>query len=138
MAALSLFFSALYRSYGCRVLITLIASIALFYFLAYSLNNLYNKSIDSVIVSFSGGENLINRLLLPIPLIKSKRLNKKEKEVITLTSELKDVLVGSLLGDLRGRLKYGKVSFVFKQSIIHLDSLNHLYELFSNYCPILK
>ena len=54
---------------------------------------------------------------------------------MTLTSELKDILAGSLLGDLHGRLRYGKVSFVFKQGIIHQDYLNHLYELFSLYCP---
>jgi LAGLIDADG DNA endonuclease family protein len=119
--------------------------------LAYSFNNLYNKSIDSAIVSFSDGtatfmtpmwptyvaqtENIINHLLLSIPLIKSKRLKKTEKEAIALTSELKDILVGLLLGDLHGRLRYGKVSFVFKQGIIHQDYLNHLYGLFSHYCP---
>ena len=54
---------------------------------------------------------------------------------MTLTSELKDILTGSLLGDLHGRLRYGKVSFVFKQGNSHQDYLNHLYELFSQYCP---
>lgn len=54
---------------------------------------------------------------------------------MTLNSELKDILVGLLLGDLHGRLRYEKVSFVFKQGIIHQDYLNHLYNLFSNYCP---
>lgn len=105
--------------------------------MAYLLNNLYNASIDSAVVSFSGqyAEILNNQLLLPVPLIKSKRLKKKEKEAMTLTSELKDILAGSLLGDLHGRLRYGKVSFVFKQGIIHQDYLNHLYELFSPYCP---
>lgn len=106
-------------------------SIAL-YILVYSLNGL---SIDSAIVSGGCAENVINQLLLSIPLIKSKRLKKKEKEAITLTNELKDILVGGLLGDLHGRLRNGKASFVFKQGIIHKDYLNHLYELFSLYCP---
>ena len=137
VAAQSLFFSTSYRSYGWKGLIGVIASLVLFYFLAYLFNNLYNVSNDSTVVSFnlSYAENVRTQLLLPIPLIKSKRLKKKEKEAMTLTSELKDILTGSLLGDLHGRLRYGKVCFVFKQGIIHQDYLNHLYELFSHYCP---
>lgn len=70
-----------------------------------------------------------------LPVIKSKRLKKKEKEAITLTNELKDILVGGLLGDIHGRFRNGKASFIFKQGISHQDYINHLFELFSIYCP---
>lgn len=43
--------------------------------------------------------------------------------------------MGLLLGDLHGRYRYGNSRFIFKQGLIHQDYINHLYELFSNYCP---
>lgn len=49
--------------------------------------------------------------------------------------EKKEILVGLLLGDIHGRFRYGKTSFVFKQGLIHQDYLNHLYAIFSYYCP---
>ena len=74
-------------------------------------------------------------MLSSLPLIKPKRLTKKEKDAFSLTSDLKEILVGLLLGDLYGRFRYGKTSFVFKQGLIHQDYLNYLYKVFSIYCP---
>lgn len=48
---------------------------------------------------------------------------------------MKDILVGLILGDLHGRYRYGKTSFVFKQGFIHQEYIYHLYELFIKYCP---
>ena len=65
----------------------------------------------------------------------SRRLNKKEKEEFILTEDLKQILVGLMLGDLHGRNRNGNIRFVFKQGLIHETYLLSLYELFKNYCP---
>jgi hypothetical protein len=81
-------------------------------------------------------ETSINLLLLSsLPLIKPQRLTKKEQEAFSLPTDLKEIFVGLLLGDLLGRFRYGKARFVFKQGLIHEDYLRHLYEIFKDYCP---
>jgi hypothetical protein len=76
-------------------------------------------------------------LLSFVPLIKPKRLKNKEKEAFILPSNLKEILVGLLLGDIHGRLRRPNenVSFIFKQGINHQDYIHHLYNLFNKYCP---
>ena len=66
---------------------------------------------------------------------KSNRLKKIEKLAFILPNNLRDILVGLLLGDLHGRYRYNKTSFVFKQGISHKEYIFHLYELFKQYCP---
>jgi len=62
-------------------------------------------------------------------------LTNKEQEAFSLPSDLKEIFVGLLLGDLLGRFRYGKARFVFKQGLVHEDYLLHLYEIFQGYCP---
>lgn len=50
VAAQSLFFSTSRWPYGWKGLIGVIASLVLFYFLAYLLNNLYNVLFDSAML----------------------------------------------------------------------------------------
>src|SRR3978361_1368868 len=75
----------------------------------------------------------ISSLPLPFHTINSrgapKRLKNIEKLAFSIPSDLKEVLVGLILGDLHGRLRHGTATFVFKQGLIHQDYIYHLYEL---------
>jgi len=64
-------------------------------------------------------------------------LTRLERQQITLPENLKEILVGVLLGDGYSQKPKGCVNviFKFKQSIIHKDYLLHLYELFKFLCP---
>lgn len=63
------------------------------------------------------------------------RLKLKDKEKFILPKNLKDILIGLLLGDIHARFRFGKTSFVFLQGIGNQEFLYHLYNLFSHYCP---
>lgn len=117
-------------------IIITIAAIVLFYTAAFSPFAVYIQLIESSINIFSlCGSSIIELLISSLPLIKPKRLKKIEKAAFSTPSDLKEILVGLLLGDLYGRFRYGNTSFVFKQGLIHQDYIYHLYELFSKYCP---
>lgn len=92
--------------------------------------------IQSIELSKLIGDNtsIYNIFISSLPLIRSKRLKKKEKAAFTISSNLKEILVGLILGDLYGRYRDGKTSFVFKQGIIHQEYIYHLYDLFRKYC----
>jgi hypothetical protein len=96
------------------------------------------QSIGSGFTSFGDlfFETSINQLLVSsLPLIKPRRLTKKEQEAFSLPSDLKEIFVGLILGDLTGRFRYGKARFIFKQGLVHEAYLLYLYEIFKNYCP---
>jgi hypothetical protein len=65
-----------------------------------------------------------------------KKLTKLEQNSFTLTNNLKKLIVGSALGDLLIRkLPRGKIAHLrFRQGLIHESYLNHLYDLFQDYC----
>jgi LAGLIDADG DNA endonuclease family len=66
----------------------------------------------------------------------SRRLTKVERESFSLSKELKDILMGLLLGDLnilKGE-KSINAGLRFEQSIIHEDYIRYLYNLFKFYC----
>lgn len=69
-------------------------------------------------------------------LLKVQRLSKLERSQITLSSDLKPILVGLLLGDLcASKHKLGvNPTLRFEQGLVHKDYLFHLYELFKGYC----
>jgi|SRR5690554_263344 len=58
------------------------------------------------------------------------------KAHLTLSPELKEVIVGSMLGDLSSERPNSKCNtrMQFKQSMINREYLLHLYSLFSDYC----
>jgi hypothetical protein len=89
---------------------------------------MYIQSIGSGLSSFGG------LFILSLVPIKPKRLTKSEREKISLTPELTEILVGLLLGDLAGTKVYVNPLFRFYQGLIHKDYLDHLYELFKIYC----
>ncbi len=69
--------------------------------------------------------------------VKPKRLTNLEKSQFTLSYELRQILVGLILGDLnvQKQTKISNVRLRFKQGLVHKDYLMHLYELFKTYCP---
>jgi hypothetical protein len=123
-----------------------IGTIALLYAVAMFFIVIYIQSIGSGKGIFSGlfhnflftnssiGLEEISLLLFSslVP-IKPKRLTKTEKESFSLSQELKDILIGLLLGDLFVQKQKVNARFVFRQGTIHKNYLWHLYELFSNY-----
>lgn len=58
----------------------------------------------------------------------------KSFETSSFTQHQIDVLVGSGLGDLHIRRRYLNASLAFKQSIIHKEYIDHLFELFKMFC----
>jgi len=66
---------------------------------------------------------------------KPRWLSKEEKAKFTLSSELKDILIGLCLGDLYIYKQRLNVSLMFRQGIVHEDYLLHLFELFKNFGP---
>nr|QVG61555.1 hypothetical protein [Rhizoctonia sp.] len=115
-----------------------ILAIALLHTAVITFYTVYIQSIGSGMNIFSElfNETSINQLLFSsLPLIKPRRLTKKQQESFSLPSEFKEIFVGLLLGDLLGRFRYGKARFVFKQGLVHEDYLLHLYEIFKSHCP---
>jgi hypothetical protein len=110
------------------LLLIRIATIALLYVAALSFNVVYIQSIGSDIGIFSV---LFTSSLVPV---KPKRLTNLEKSQFTLTDELKEILVGLILGDLYLNKQPSNVRLMFKQGIVNKDYLMHLYEIFSGYC----
>nr|QVG61577.1 hypothetical protein [Rhizoctonia sp.] len=123
-------------------------TIVLFYVAAFYLSVVYIQSIESDIGIFS--RLFSNFLSIPecaiegisllffyssLP-IKPKRLTKTEKEAFLLPEELKQILVGLLLGDLYiYKQKLGiNPCLMFIQGLIHKEYLFHLYSLFETYC----
>lgn len=82
-------------------------------------------------------ESFFNIVLLHVvPPIKPKKwLTKKERESFSLSSDIEEILYGSLLGDLYGRCEKGTARFAFIQGLVHKDYIFHLYEIFQEYCP---
>ena len=124
------------------LLLIRIVTIALFYAAALLISVVYIQSIGSGIGNFSGlfydflSETITSAGLLVSSLvpIKSKRLTDLERSQFTLSDELKQILVGLLLGDLYAIKRYTNARLRFKQGIVHKDYLMHLYEIFSDYC----
>jgi len=88
------------------------------------------SSIKSGIGMFSG---LLLSSLLPI---KPRSLTKLEREAFSLPEELKQILVGLMLGDLNAQKQTinSNVRLRFEQGLVHEQYLMHLYELFKSYC----
>jgi hypothetical protein len=65
-------------------------------------------------------------------------LNKKDKTVTLeqIPNELKEVLIGSALGDLYIRKRSKNTSLHFKQSIKNEPYIIHLYTIFQEFCKM--
>jgi hypothetical protein len=115
-----------------------IVTIALLCAAALSFNAVYIQSIGSGIGIFS--ELLIfsplASALVPIKPAdyKPNRLTKAEQSQFALSEDLKNILVGLILGDIFIYKACANARLCFKQGLIHKDYLEHLYELFKNYC----
>nr|QWC53687.1 LAGLIDADG homing endonuclease [Rhizoctonia solani] len=82
--------------------------------------------------------------LLSAPLVPSgdnkpchlNKQQKSDKKALLVTQELKEILIGLLLGDLYAQKQKASINarLQFKQSTIHKDYLLHLHDLFKEYC----
>ena len=151
------------------LLIARIVTIVLFYATVLSLSVVYIQSIGSGISIFGDllnsflslqycnvGETkispgmdinmfglMLSSLLVvkPAGVLTRRRLTDLEKEKIVLTDELKQILVGIILGDGYGQKQGFNTRFKFEQGTVHEEYLMHLYDLFSIYsgkAPIIK
>jgi hypothetical protein len=124
-------------------LLRIALAIVLFYTAVIAFYTVYIQSIGSGMVIFS---KLFNNFLLEIftsqllasslvP-IKPKRLTAAERSQFTLTDDLKDILVGLILGDLNVKklTKNSNAILCFEQGFVHKDYIFHLYQLFEIYC----
>src|SRR4051812_19623471 len=68
--------------------------------------------------------------------MKKNYITKAERAQFTLSSDLKDILIGLLLGDLYNHKQKTSINarLEFTQGIVHKEYIQHLYELFSSYC----
>jgi hypothetical protein len=107
-----------------------IVTMMLFYTAALLISVVYIQSIGSGMDAYSG---LFISSLLPV---KPRKLTKKEKEALLVPKELKEILIGLVLGDLNvQKQKNGKnVRLRFGQGAVNKEYLFHLYELFKSYC----
>jgi len=67
--------------------------------------------------------------------IRLKRLSNKERFEIQLEDKLKQILIGTILGDayIRRFSNKSNTRIVFRQGLKNAEYLNHLYLLFQNY-----
>jgi hypothetical protein len=61
-------------------------------------------------------------------------LTDKTIKLEEIPQNLRDIIIGLILGDLHVRRRHINTSFCFKGSTIHSDYIIHLYSLFSAYC----
>jgi hypothetical protein len=66
--------------------------------------------------------------------LKAQHLTKLEREQFDLPDNLKEIVVGLLLGALHAEKRSINTRFKFEQGKIHDESIYHLYELFKEYC----
>lgn len=64
------------------------------------------------------------------------RLSNLERATIILPQNLKDILIGLILGDLyiQKLTKNGNPNLQFEQGLVNKDYMFHLYDLFKDYC----
>jgi hypothetical protein len=92
------------------------------------LNVMDIQSIGSGLTSFG---DLFIFSLVPV---KPKRLTNLEKSQFTLSDELKQILVGLILGDLYIEKRCLNACLRFSQGTVHELYLMYLFELFKSYC----
>jgi len=75
-------------------------------------------------------------LLSSLVPVKARKLTKLEREAFSLPEELRQILVGLILGDLNMQKETinSNVRLRFVQGFVHKDYIFHLYELFKGYC----
>ena len=67
-----------------------------------------------------------------MPLIKTK--HPKTIKLEDISSDIKDIIIGSALGDLHIRRRATNTCLNFKQSYINKDYILHLYSIFEEFC----
>ena len=100
----------------------------------------FTELFNDFLASCTGGEiYLLISSLLPIKpddVKPSRRLTNLQKSQFTLSEELRQIIVGLLLGDANGQKQGVNVRLRFGQGVVHIEYLMHLYELFKTYCSM--
>lgn len=65
----------------------------------------------------------------------TKRLTNVEKESFSISPDLHNIIIGSMLGDLNINKQHNNARLRFEQGLIHEAYIIALYNLFKNYCP---
>jgi hypothetical protein len=120
-----------------------ITTIATIYALAFVIYVVYTQSIGNELDSFTGLA-ICSNSIAPIKAgaeqspKKPSRLSNEQKAQFNLSKELKEIIIGLILGDLfiqkDKRAINGNACLRFLQSTIHTDYLDHLYNKFQDYC----
>ena len=112
-------------------------SIETFFYLVGALISFFDTLLTMDILS--GETMLLLSSLVPVKPVdekKSRRLTNLQKSQFTLSDELRQIIVGLLLGDANGQKQGVNVRLRFGQGVVHLEYLMHLYELFKPYCSM--
>jgi len=132
---LEMFFTSKYTLLSIVMLFILLIVI---FFITLS-NSLAILFFGDYVQPIEAGIEIFSVLFLSnmLPISPSKRLTKIEKEAFSLSDELKQILVGLILGDLhvQRQTENSNIRLRFKQGLVNQDYLMHLYELFKTYCP---
>lgn len=67
---------------------------------------------------------------------KTRRLTNLERSQFNLPTDLRQILIGLLMGDLNAKKRSDKCNtyFQFEQGLVHKEYIEHLYDLFKSYC----
>jgi hypothetical protein len=95
------------------------------------------KSIFNITKSFhSSTSNSVKRISPPVLLpLQKQRWEGAERNKLELDSKLKQILIGTILGDvyMRRFSEKSNVRITFRQGVIHASYLLHLYSLFQEF-----
>ena len=122
-------------------LFILVIAIIILYAAALSFNVIYIQSIGSGIgtnglLLFSSCGLIVKSKEECSNIFKPRRLSKLQQSQFVLSEDLREILVGLLMGDLcmQKRTVNSNPNLKFEQGLVHKDYLFHLYGLFSIYC----
>lgn len=126
------------------LLTKVIATVATICALAFVIYVVYTQSIGIELDSFTGlaicSNSIVPKQTGAEQLAKKpSRLSNEQKAQFNLSKELKEIVIGLILGDLfiqkDRRAINGNACLRFLQGTIHADYLEHLYIKFQDYCP---
>jgi hypothetical protein len=63
----------------------------------------------------------------------STRLSNSQRSFFTITSDLHNIIIGGILGDLHINREGNNARLMFKQGLDHKEYVYHLFDLFSSY-----
>jgi len=104
----------------------------------WSLTNSVNLCLEHLCSTEELAGLLVSSLIpvKPVDGKPSRRLTNLQKSQFSLSDELRQIIVGLLLGDANAQKQGVNARLRFGQGVVHLEYLMHLYELFKTYCSM--